>query len=330
MQHQPLGTSSLSISRVVFGAWVTGGWAWGGVDDDASIRAIHHAIDLGITTFDTAPIYGFGHSEAILGRALRGKRQQLVIATKCGLIWDRKQGTPHFTTGWKGETYSIWRNLTAEILVCDCEQSLKRLGIETIDLLQCHWPDPSTPLEETLTALLRLQEQGKIREIGVSNFSGEQLRIAQKSAKIASAQPLYSLLHREIEQELLPTCRELQLGVMVYSPLEHGLLTGAFDPKRPLTKDDVRRRRDWFKPMNLPRALLLIEALRPIAADYQATVGQLALAWLLAQPGVTAVIVGSRSPEQVAINAKAADLILRDETVKTIRRLAETTTLAST
>jgi len=282
------------------------------------------SIELGCNCIDTAPIYGFGHSEEVVGRAIKGKRDEVIIATKCGLIWDREEGEFFFETkDGSGKDLKIYRNLKKDSIVKECELSLKRLGIDTIDLYQCHWPDATTPLDETMEALLRLKEQGKIRAIGVSNFTPGMMSTCLRSGDIASDQPKYSLLARDIEKDVLPFCRKHDIGLIVYSPIGQGLLTGKVTPERKFAKNDFRLGQPWFQPKNLKRLLDTLEKIRPIADDHRATMAQIAVNWVIHEKGITSAIVGARNREQVEENVKASDFKLSEDERRTIRRCFE-------
>ncbi len=328
MQHAELGRTGLRIPRVVFGAWVSGGWGWGGVDDETSVRAIHASIDVGGNAFDTAPVYGFGHSEEVLGRAIRGRRDRVLVFTKLGLRWDDERGDIAFeTTDEKGIQRIVRRNSRPWSVKHEVEKSLVRMGIETIDLLQVHWPDPKTPIAQTMGALLELRAAGKVREIGVSNFDVTQLREAQAGlgdVPLASTQPKYSLVARDIEKDVLPHCAREKVGVIVYSPLEQGLLTGRVPEDRVFAESDGRSRRATFRAENRARVnAVLHKVAAPIAQRHGATIGQVALAWTLAQTGVTSAIVGARTPDQARENAAAADVALAPEEVAALRHAFE-------
>lgn len=325
MLHRQLGTSDLKVPTVIFGAWAVGGWFWGPQDDADSIRAIHAALDAGINAIDTAPIYGMGHSEEVVGKAIRGRRGQVLLATKCGLRWDTpgEGSNPWTYKGLDGTERTVVRNLRKAALIAEAEQSLKRLGTDAIDLYQCHWPDSSAPIAETMDALVTLKRQGKIRAIGVSNFTPAMLAECLEHGPLASDQPPYSLLRRDIEADVLPFCREQGVGVIVYSPLEQGLLTGKVTMERTFAEGDYRSGRPWFQPANRRRVLEALEKVKPIAKAHNATLGQVVVAWIIAQPGVTAAIVGARNPEQARENAKAADVRLSAGEVQTIRATFE-------
>jgi aryl-alcohol dehydrogenase-like predicted oxidoreductase len=324
MIRRKLGQSALEVPGIVFGAWALGGWNWGGSDDEAAVRAIQAGIDAGMDAIDTAPVYGFGHSEEVVGRALEGRRDSVVLMTKVGLRWDDPRGTFYFKTAdQRGRAREIWRNGKADSIAAELEQSLRRLRTSCVDLVQVHWHDPATPLEETLGALVRLVEQGKARAIGVSNFTPALLKEAQLALAplpLASNQPKYSLLARESELQLNPFCREHDIGVIVYSPLEQGLLTGKVGARRVFPQDDGRHKRPTFTPENRARVNALLEhEVQPIARRHAATIAQVVLAWTIAQPGISAAIAGARTAEQARENAGAGSLALAPEELAAIR-----------
>lgn len=315
MRRRRLGRTNLELPVVSFGAWAVGGWQWGGADDETAVRAMQAAIDCGMDAIDTAPVYGFGHSERVVGRAIAGRRDRVVVMTKVGLRWDDTRGPFAFETkDHHGRTLRIHKNLRPWSVVWEVEHSLQRLGIETIDLLQVHWPDPTTPIGATMSALLDLRRAGKIREIGVSNFSVSMLEETRKllgEVPLASDQPKYNLLDRSIEKAILPWTRQHEVGVLVYSPIEQGLLTGAVPADRQFPPDDGRSTRRTF---TLELRARVNEALarvaKPIAERHGATLAQVAIAWTVAQPGVTSALVGARTEAQVLENAAAGELVL--------------------
>jgi len=315
MIRRKLGQSELEVPAIVFGAWALGGWNWGGSDDASAVRAIEAAIDAGMNAIDTAPVYGFGHSEEVVGRALAGRRDEVVLMSKVGLRWDDPRGTFYFkTVDQDGKPREIWRNSRPDAVVVEVEQSLRRLRTDRLDLVQVHRDDPSTPVDETMRALARLVEQGKLRAVGVSNFTVpllEQARAALGKIPLASNQPKYSLVAREIERDVLPWCREKDVGLLVYSPLEQGLLTGKVQAQRSFPESDGRHKRATFTPENRARVNALLErVLRPIAQGHGATIAQVVLAWTVAQPGVSSAIAGARTVEQARENARAGGLQL--------------------
>lgn len=319
MNLRQLGSSELHVSPVFFGAWALGGWYWGGSDDAQAIRAIHASIDAGVHCIDTAPVYGFGHSEEIVGRAIHDRRDRVILATKCGLRWDVEQGESYFKTTYAGTTYTIFKNLRKESIILECERSLRRLGTDVIDLYQCHWPDKTTPLEETMDAMLTLQQQGKIRTIGVSNFTPAMMEECLRYAPLASDQPEYSLLNRGIEKDVVPFCQQHNIGLIIYKPIMQGLLTGKVTMERAFAAGDFRGHNAWFKPENRARVLAALQAIQPVADAHKATLAQLVIAWTIRQPGITSAIVGARTPEQAVENARAAQITLNDEEDRAIR-----------
>jgi aryl-alcohol dehydrogenase-like predicted oxidoreductase len=322
LSKRQLGTTDMTITTVGFGAWAIGGggWAygWGPQDDEASIRAIHHAVSRGINWVDTAAIYGLGHSEEVVGRAVRElpEGERPYVFTKCGMIPDLER--PY---------EEPLRNLQPESIRRECEASLRRLGVERIDLYQFHWPDETgTPIEESWGEMVRLVEEGKVRAGGVSNFTVELLERAERISHVDSLQPPFSLIRRDAAADVIPWCAEHRTGVIVYSPMQSGLLTADFSMERleRMAEDDWRRRSVFFTEPNLSRNIALRDSLVPIAERHGTTVSAVAVAWTLAWPGVTAAIVGARSPEQVDgwIDAATFDLTDQDlaEIAEAIRR----------
>jgi len=312
MQYRPLGESGLQAGVVGFGAWAIGGWMWGGADEADALRAVETALDLGVNLIDTAPVYGFGRSEELVGRAIRSRRDQVVLATKCGLRWDRPDGRLFFRSDQDNVRPDgpllVRRCLRPDSIAQEIEASLRRLGTDYLDLYQTHWQDDTTPLEDTLAALHRLRDQGKIRALGVSNVALEHL---QRYGPIASAQQRYNLLDRAIEMDgTLAYCREHKIAVLAYSPLAQGLLTGRLTPDRRFGPGDLRRKNPQFSPARRRRVLALLEALAPLARCHGAASSQLIIAWTLAQPGLTHVLCGARRPDQVIENARGGDLSL--------------------
>ena len=313
MQTRTLGNSDLQITRVGYGAWAVGGsgwqFAWGSQDDDDSIAAIHKALELGVNWIDTAAVYGLGHSEEVVGRALKSwSGPKPYVFTKCSLRWDNK-----------GQVRKV---LKAASLREEIENSLRRLSTDVIDLYQIHWPpDPdSADLEEGWSTLADLKREGKVRFIGVSNFNVPQLKRAQAIAPVTSLQPPYSLIHRDVEEDILPYCLHKNIGVIVYSPMASGLLTGAMTRERAakLPKDDWRHSHRDFTEPNLSRNLELVEILREIAQRHNRSIGEVAIAWTLHNPAVTGAIVGARNAKQAAGVMRAADLQLNDKELNEI------------
>ena len=291
MKTKRLGNTGMDITAVGFGSWAIGGgnweFGWGPQDDGAAIAAIGRALELGMNWIDTAAVYGLGHSEELVGKALQLVHAKPYVFTKCSMVWDAERQIHH--------------TLRADSVRRECEASLRRLQVEAIDLYQIHWPNPETEIEEGWQAMARLKEEGKIRHLGGSNFNVEQMRRLQRIAPIESLQPPYSLLNRHIEPEILPFCQENRIGVIVYSPMASGLLSGAMTRERiaNFPADDWRRNRPNFHEPLLTRNLALAELLKQIGSRRGRSAGEVAIAWTLRQPAVTAAIVGGRSPEQV-------------------------------
>ncbi|RCW45937.1 aryl-alcohol dehydrogenase-like predicted oxidoreductase [Halopolyspora algeriensis] len=308
MQTATLGRTGLQVSRIAFGTWQLGG-EWGVFDEDAAIGAIRHARDLGVNFFDTAQAYGFGRSEGVLGRALADElkrdRDALVIATKGGVNPGAERS----------------RDASRDFLRSGVEQSLRALGIDHIDLYQVHWPDEQTPAEETAEALQELVDEGKIRHVGVSNYDVAHMTEFEHTRPVETLQPPYHLFRRGIEQEVLPYTRQHNIGVLVYSPLASGLLTGTMNAETTFAEDDWRAHSSAFRGETLRRNLAVVEQLSEFAALRGITVGQLAIAWTLAQPGVHAAIVGARSSRNIEDSLTAADVRLSDDDLAEIERI---------
>lgn len=329
MRRRALGRTDIEIAPVALGTWAVGGWAWGGSDDARSVEAIAAAVEAGVDAIDTAPVYGFGHAERVVGQALRAlpaeRRAGVVLMTKVGLRWDAADGEFFFRTkGLSGETLEVFRNARPESVRVEVERSLERLGVERLDLVQVHWPDPTTPIDETLGALLDLRAAGRVRALGVSNFDVDELEAARAAlgdVPLASDQPPYSLLRRGIEADVLPWAREHGVAVLAYSPLEQGLLTGHVPADRRFAEGDARAKSRAFAPaVRAAVGEALATTVGPLAERHGATPGQVALAWVLAQPGVTAALVGARTPEQARENAGAGELELSPEELDDVAR----------
>ena len=317
-----LGKSELETPSIVMGAWALGGWYWGGTDDSVGIQTIHASLDSGINAFDTAPIYGCGHSEKVLGQALKGRRDKALIFTKVGLRWDCKDGAFFFSVSEADGGHSVYRNLRPESIVTEVEHSLIRLQTDYIDLLQCHWPDPSYPISETMSAFVQLHKAGKIRAVGVSNFDSFQLQEAQDSLgdiPLASTQPRYSLMNRLIEADVVPWLQSNSVGAIVYSPIERGLLSGKVTPERIFPESDGRASDPLFSHQNRLAILEALSDISDIAHTHKCTFAQLAAAWCIHQPGITAAIVGARTPEQAIENAKTCQIQLSPDTQTRLR-----------
>ncbi|MBX3402814.1 MAG: aldo/keto reductase [Phycisphaeraceae bacterium] len=318
MRTRPLGSSGIQASIVALGTWVMGGWMWGGNDDDDAVRAIHAAIDRGMNFIDTAPIYGFGHSEQIVGRALAAlgpaARSRAVIATKCGMVCNTREGRPMARSTALGPSETghieIYIFNGPESIRRECEDSLKRLQTDSIDLYQTHWQEQQTPYEDTMAALLKLKDQGKVRAIGVCNATTAEMDRYRAAGSLDSDQEKYSMIDRKLDVEQLPYCREHNIAVLAYSPLALGLLTGKVGPEREFALGDMRRTHRRFTRENRAAIGALLEQLQPIAAAHSCTPAQLAIAWTVHQPGITHALVGARNEAQVAENAAAAAITL--------------------
>jgi aryl-alcohol dehydrogenase-like predicted oxidoreductase len=319
MEYKKLAKTEIQVSEITFGAWVTGGLFWGGADKKESVDAIHKAIDCGITSIDTAPVYGFGESERVVGEAIKGKRDKVQIFTKYGLRWDSNKGSYYFDiTDHKGKSTSLYRYAGKESIIYECEQSLKRLGTDYIDLYQIHWPDVTTPIEESMEAINKLISEGKVRAAGVSNFSAALLKNAGRTAEICSDQVHYSMVTRDIEQELIPYCMENNISILAYSPLERGVLTGKITPGYKFRPGDNRSENPYFKKNNLERINAFLDSIRPLANERNITLPQLVINWTMQQPGITTVLVGSRNSTQVEENVKSAGFKLGSEEIDII------------
>jgi len=312
MQTRQLGDTDLKLTTVGLGTWAIGGpwqFGWGPQDDNEAIAAVLAALDEGIDWIDTAPVYGLGHSEDLVGKALKQISKKPLIATKCGLLWNEKK-----------EKVSC---LKRKSIRRECQASLKRLGVEVIDLYQMHWPEPERDIEEAWEEMAKLAQETKVRFLGVSNFNIKQLKRLQKIHPVASLQPPYSMLHREVEEELLGYCAQNNIGVVAYSPMQRGLLTAKCNQQRlaALPLDDHRRRNPDFQEPQFSATLELVEHLCEIAERNGRTVAQLAISWVLRRSEVTAAIVGARRPGQIAETAGASDWVLSQEDIEEIEKL---------
>lgn len=289
MEKTTLADTGIEVSRIGLGTWAIGGWMWGGSDEQAAIETIQRAIDEDITLIDTAPVYGFGRSEEIVGRALaqENRREHAVLATKVAIEWSQDQSR-------------VWRNASRERIMREIDDSLRRLQTDYIDLYQVHWPDPATPIEETAKAMNTLYRAGKIRAIGVSNFSPEQMELFREVAPLHANQPPYNLFERGIEQDVLPYCRDQEIATIAYGALCRGLLSGKMTRDRAFHGDDLRQGDPKFQPPRFDQYLAAVTALDELARQrFGKNVMELALCWLLDQPGLTAALWGARQPEQL-------------------------------
>jgi len=315
MEFRKLGNTDLELSAITYGAFAIGGNMWGGNEKKDSIESVRASIDNGVTTLDTAPFYGFGLSEEMIGEAIKDyDRSKIQLLTKFGLVWDgsnQGKGEFFFDAEEAGKTIPVYKYASKASVIKEVEDSLKRLQTDYIDLLQIHWPDATTPISETMEALEILLQQGKIRAAGVSNYSVEQVAEARQSLNIASNQIGYSMLNRGVENDLVPYALENDLGIIVYSPMERGLLTGKYFKDGKLKDNDHRN--GYFQQFDLEKVKTFLETITPIAEDKNATLSQLVLRWTSLQPAITVVLAGARNAEQAAANAKAMDINLTAE-----------------
>jgi len=311
MEYRRLGKSELSVSAIGLGTWAIGGLFWGHTDEATAIAAVQKAIDSGLKLIDTAPAYGDGHSEELVGKAIKGRRHQVVVATKCGI---QIKGT------------GLVNDLKPKSIRKELEVSLKRLDTDVIDLYQCHFPDPTTPIEETIGEMARMKAEGKIRAIGVSNFDVALLRRAKKVAQIASNQVQHSLLNRDIEKELIPFCLEQNIGILAYGPMGGGILTGKYKQKPKFDEGDARTFfYNFYQEPLWSKVQALLKGLEEIAARHGKPVAHVAINWVRQQAGITSALVGARSPQQAEANAAAGGWQLSSEELASIKKLAAQT-----
>ncbi|WP_421764148.1 aldo/keto reductase [Ekhidna sp.] len=321
MKKVQLGKSDIHISQIVFGAWAIGGQAWGGNDDKDAIEAIKKSHDLGITSIDTAPVYGFGHSESLVGKAIKEiGRDKLEILTKFGFNWKTEKGEYQFPTSDGGKTYAY---AGRDGIMQEVEDSLKRLGTDYIDLYQIHRPDATTPIEETMEVLKELQQQGKVRAIGMSNHTVEMMNRAGEVIDLASTQSPYSMVYRKIEKDIVPFCVEEKVGILAYSPLQRGLLTGKITSDYEFNGDDHRADNKFFKEPNRSRTNEFLKKIKPIAEKRDVTLAQLVINWTVQRPGISAALVGARNEKQASENAKSLSFQLTDEELGKINSALE-------
>ncbi|RNI31116.1 aldo/keto reductase [Rufibacter latericius] len=317
MEYRRVGTTDLEVSVLTFGAWAAGGWMWGGTERQEAVDAIKAAYDHGMTSIDTAPIYGQGLSEEIVGEAIKGiPRDKVQILTKYGMRWDLAKGDFGFKSqDNNGKDIDVYKYAGRESIIKECEDSLRRLGTDYIDLYQIHWPDVTTPIQETMETVAQLIKEGKVRQAGVSNYNVAQMQEAEKYITLASNQVPYSMVHRNIEADVVPHSLEQQIGILAYSPLERGLLTGKIKPGHPFNEGDHRASLPIYQPENLVKVNAFLDKIKPLADDKNATLGQLVLRWTIAQPGITIALVGARNAEQTIQNAKAMDVQLSQDEI---------------
>ena len=308
--------TDLELSVITFGAWAAGGWMWGGTERSESVKAIQASYDLGVTSIDTAPVYGQGLSEEIVGEAIKDlPRDKVQILTKYGMRWDQTKGdlAMHSKDN-DGNKIDIYKYAAKDSIIKECEISLKRLGTDYIDLYQIHWHDKTTPIEETMEAVSELIKQGKVRYAGVCNYNADLMREAAKYINLASDQVPYSMVRRDIESETVPYCIENNKAILAYSPMQRGLLTGKLKPGHKFAEDDTRATLHYFSNQNIEKVNHFLDQIKPLAEEKKATLGQLVLKWTIEQPGITIALVGARDAKQAVENAAAAEIELtRDE-----------------
>ncbi len=317
MEYRKLGNSDLEVSVVTFGAWAAGGWMWGGTERSEAVKAIQAGFDLGVSSIDTAPVYGQGLSEEIVGEAIKGMpRDKVQILTKYGLSWSDTKGSFFFhSRNNEGKPLDIYRYSGKAAVKKECEDSLKRLGTDYIDLLQIHWADPTTPVQETMEAVSELIQEGKVRYAGVCNYDLPLMKETAKYINLVSDQMPYSMLKRDIEADLVPYLIEKNQSVLAYSPLQRGLLAGKIKPGHLFSDGDTRADQAYYSARNIEQTNVFLEKLKPLAADKNATLGQLVIRWTIEQPGITIALVGARNATQAIENAKAAQIKLSQEEI---------------
>lgn len=331
MEYRQIGETNLKCSVITFGAWAIGGWRWGGTDRAEAIKAIRAAYDAGVTSIDTAPAYGQGLSEEIVAEAIRDiPRDKVQILNKFGLRWDLQKGVLFLKSKREdGSDLNVYKYAGKESIIEECENSLRRLKTDYMDLYQIHWYDVTTPVEETMETVLRLQEQGKIREIGVCNYTTEWMKEAEATVKLASDQVPYSMLLRDIEKELVPYCLQNKKSIIAYSPLQRGILSGKLKPGHVFSEGDHRPELVFYTDENIRRTNQMLDKLRPLAAGKNVSLAQLVLKWTVSQPGITIALAGARNAEQAVQNAAAADVKLSEEELQFISQQVDELKLVS-
>lgn len=320
MKYMKIGKSDIEVSKIALGTWAIGGGSWWGDNDDMeSIKTIHAALDLGINFVDTAPVYGMGHSEEVVGKAIADRRNKVILSTKCGLMFDRTEGSYYFSRDGK----DVYKNLSKGAIIDSVEQSLRRLNTDYIDILYTHWQavEPFlVPVEETMEALMTLKKQGKIRAIGGSNMSSWHIEEYIKYGELDIIQEKYSLIDKRVEKEILPCSTQHGVAFQAYSPLEQGLLTGKIRKDFIPEPGSSREGKKWYKPENLPKIVDGVDSWKNLCDKYNCTYGNLAIAWVAAQNPLVNVLCGARKVEQITDNAKAGDIILTPEDVEQMRQ----------
>jgi aryl-alcohol dehydrogenase-like predicted oxidoreductase len=330
MMLRTLGNSDIKVTPLAFGAWAIGGWMWGGAKEKEALRAIRASYDEGITTIDTAPAYGFGKSESLIGEALVGvPRDKYQLLTKFGMNWETHDGTFHFdTVNNEGKPIKMYRYAAPKQVIRECEESLKRLRTDYVDLLQIHWPDPTTPISDTMEAVAKLMKDGKVRAAGVCNYSVEQVEEALTVVPLVSNQVPYSMINRGIEKTLVSQALAKGMAIIPYSPLQRGLLTGKIKPGYKFNEGDSRQSNKFYSDENIKRVNALLERIRPIAEVHNASLSQVVINWTTRRPAMQCVLVGARDEAQVKDNARSLSFILSDDEINTITTLADEFQLA--
>jgi aryl-alcohol dehydrogenase-like predicted oxidoreductase len=330
MELRTLGRSEVKVTPMAFGAWAIGGWMWGGAEESEAIKAIQAAFHHGITTIDTAPVYGFGRSEEIVGKAMQGiRRDSYQVLTKFGMNWKTQQGEPFFdTTDNEGKPFKMHKWASKERVMQECDDSLRRLKTDYIDLYQIHWPDNSTPVHETFEAVQRLIEQGKVRAAGVCNYTTALVDEALKTIQLASNQVPYSLINRDVEKEIIPQAVNNGMSIIPYSPLQRGLLTGKIKPGHKFNEGDTREGNRFYTDENIRRTNELLQQIKPVADKYKASLTQVVINWTINQPGIGCVLVGARNEQQVKDNVGALSFTLETEDLRRITEAADKFSLA--
>lgn len=320
MEYRKIGNSDLELSVVTFGAWAAGGWMWGGSEHGESIKAIRAAYECGVTSIDTAPVYGQGTSEKIVGDAIKDlPRDKVQILTKYGLRWDIKKGEFHMSsTDNQGQAIDIYKYAGKDGIIKECEDSLRLLGTDYIDLYQIHWPDPTTAIQETMEAVDKLIQSGKVRYAGVCNCNPDQFTEANNYIDVISNQVIYSMVKREIENELVPYMIESEKSILAYSPLGRGVLTGKMEPGHKFADGDHRANLSAYSSKNIKRINDFLYKIQPLAREKNASISQLVIRWTIEQPGITIALVGARNVIQAVQNAGAADIKLSENEISLI------------
>ena len=329
MEYRNISDTELKLPVITFGAWAAGGWMWGGADRNNAVAAIRASYDAGVTAIDTAPAYGQGTSEEIVGEAIKGlPREKLQLLTKYGLRWNLPKGSFYFKSRDNyGTDIDIHKYAGKDSIIEECEDSLRRMGTDYIDLYQIHWPDATTPIAETMEAVSQLIQQGKVKYAAVCNYNVDQMREARKTVKLVANQVPYSMVKREIELDMVPYCIENNLAILAYSPLQRGLLTGKMKPGYVFAPGDHRAEIYFFRNENINRANAFLEKIKPLAADKKATLSQIVLRWTVEQPGITIALVGARDPRQAIENAKTMEVQLSKEEITFINEALKNFTL---